>query len=207
MLGAGEPPQAGPELQLPGAEIEVTPAALDGPGVVGARGLEAAEWAAQPAAAECHGDHHTGGGELGEFKWLSQHMTSEVLRWESPSVDDQIEPDVRKCALRADRQAGSASTSSASGERSPRDLRARMLAGQREWRQRWGADGSAKLAGCEHFLQRRSPVATCDRQTKRGPPEGVTTAQKGTTLITHRPGYGARCSRQHQPGRRHDQGG
>ena len=49
---------------LPGAEIEVTPAALHRPGVVGPRSLEAAERAAQPAAAEGHGDHHTGGGEL-----------------------------------------------------------------------------------------------------------------------------------------------
>src|SRR5487761_1261127 len=64
MLGAGEPPQAGPELQLPGAEIEVPPAALDGPGIVAARGLEAAERAAQSAVTECHRDHHTGGREL-----------------------------------------------------------------------------------------------------------------------------------------------
>jgi transposase InsO family protein len=127
--------------------------------------------------------HHTDRGCQGEFKWLSQHMTSEVLRWESPSVDDQIEPDVRKCALRADRQAGSESTSSASGQRSPRDLRARTLPGHREWHQRWGADGSAKLAGCEHFLLRRSPVATSPSPSvKRSPYSAPRSAGSGRSL-------------------------
>ena len=108
---------------------------------------------------------------------------SEVLRWESPSVDDQIEPDVRKCALQGDRQAGSASTSSASGKPSSRDLRARMLPGQRGWLQQWGAGGSAKLAGCEFFLLRHSPVATSPSPSvKRSPCSAPRPAGSGRSL-------------------------
>ena len=62
-----------------------------------------------------HSDHGTQGG----FKWSSQHLDREVLRWGRAGVDGPIVPVGRRCDRRVDRQWAGVSIANVSGRRSP----------------------------------------------------------------------------------------
>ena len=112
--------------------------------------------------------HHSDRGVQGGFKWSSQHLESEELRWEQANVDGPIVRDVLRCVHLVVRRWGGASIGNGSGRRSPEGCRARTLVWWQVCRLRSEQGGSARVAACRRSVWPRCRAATCrSRSGKR----------------------------------------
>ena len=90
--------------------------------------------------------HHSDQGCTGEFKWSSQHLESEELRWEQESVDELIVRDALRCGRPVVHRWGGGSIGRDSGRRLRGGCRAGMLGWWRVCRRRSARGGSARMA-------------------------------------------------------------
>ena len=98
----------------------------------------------------------------GRFKWLSQHLNSEELRWDRGSESERLTVHVgRRCSRPVDRLGGGASTNSDSGTRSVAGCRVRKPPRWLDCRLRLEAVGSVKEVGCQRSVQLHGRVAIC----------------------------------------------
>ena len=98
---------------------------------------------------------------FGEFKWSSQHLESEELRWEQESVDELIVRDALRCGRPIVHRWGGGSIGSDSGRRLRAGCRAGMLGWWRVCRRRSARGGSARMAGCRQANWPRCRGAIC----------------------------------------------
>ncbi len=111
--------------------------------------------------------HHSDQGCQGGFKWWSQHLDGEELRWEHRSDDGAIWQDEHRCTRLVDRQWDGVRNGNDSGRRSPMVCRVRRRAWSLGCRLRWASVGSARVAACQRSVRLRSRGGTCRSPTAR----------------------------------------
>jgi hypothetical protein len=112
--------------------------------------------------------HHSDAGSQGGFKWSSQHLDGEELRWASRGGVGLVGRGGRRCARRVARGWRGVRIGCGSGQRSRRGWRATWRVWPPACRPRSASGGFARLAGCRRSARHRCRGATChSRSAKR----------------------------------------
>ena len=111
--------------------------------------------------------HHSDRGSLGGFKWSSQHLDGEELRWENRGGVGPIGRGGRRCVRRGGRRWRGVRIASGSGRRSPTGSRASGPACSPVCRPRLASGGFVRVAACRRSAGRRCRGASCRSASAR----------------------------------------
>jgi transposase InsO family protein len=111
--------------------------------------------------------HHSDRGSQGGFKWSSQHLDDEELRWGSRGGVGLIARGGRRCGRRVGLRSRGVRIGNGSGRRSPTACRVMRRAWLPVCRRRSASGGFVRVAACHRSAGRRCRGAICRSSSAR----------------------------------------